>query len=68
MWTAAVGIVAYPGHGIYQSIRTLVRSKAREQITEARQKEGDHLIRSDTYPVDVSFVLAEFEKRLVGGG
>lgn len=43
---AALGLVAYPAHGICKSIHTAVRSSTRKQIAEARLREGTHLVRS----------------------
>ncbi|KAM0429705.1 hypothetical protein ACHAPT_006311 [Fusarium lateritium] len=56
--SAAVGIVAYPGHGIYQSIRTLVHSGARNEIKLARRQEGGYLVA--TQQLDVAMILSEF--------
>ncbi|KAK7414351.1 hypothetical protein QQX98_006793 [Neonectria punicea] len=59
--SAAVGIVAYPGHGIYQSVRTLVKSKTRQQIMSARRQEGDYLVMNPgKVPIDVAFISSEF--------
>ncbi|KAF7545181.1 hypothetical protein G7Z17_g9369 [Cylindrodendrum hubeiense] len=59
--SAAVGIVAYPGHGIYQSVRTLVKSGVRLRIISARRQEGDYLVQNPgNVPIDVPFILSEF--------
>lgn len=59
--SAAVGIVAYPGHGIYQSVRTLVKSGTRQQIMSARRQEGEYLVQNPSnVPIDVPFILSEF--------
>jgi hypothetical protein len=55
---ATLGVVAYPGHGIYQSIRTLVHSGARKAIKLARRQEGEYLI--NTQQLDVPLILSEF--------
>ncbi|KAH6889706.1 hypothetical protein B0T10DRAFT_39116 [Thelonectria olida] len=61
--SAAVGIVAYPGHGIYQSIRSLSKSEVRKQIMGARRQEGEYLVHNPgKVPVNVPFILAEFGK------
>lgn len=58
---AAVGIVAYPSHGIYQSVRTLVKSGTRQQIMSARRQEGEYLVQNpNNVPIDVPFILSEF--------
>ncbi|KAF4464905.1 sterol glucosyltransferase [Fusarium albosuccineum] len=56
--SAALGIVAYPGHGIYQSIRTLVRSGVRNEIKLARRHEGEYLVANQQ--LDVPLILSEF--------
>ncbi|WYZ35207.1 hypothetical protein EsH8_I_001483 [Colletotrichum jinshuiense] len=58
--SAAVGIVAYPGQGIYQSIRTAVKSKTRHSIANARRAEGEYLARNS--PVDIQLVLQRFDE------
>ncbi|KAM5356612.1 hypothetical protein ACJ41O_003258 [Fusarium nematophilum] len=61
--SATLGVVAYPGHGIYQSIRTLVRSGVRNEIKLARRQEGDYLVANPGYvPLDVPFIMNEFGK------
>ncbi|CAM1502690.1 Fc.00g074660.m01.CDS01 [Cosmosporella sp. VM-42] len=66
--SATLGIVAYPSHGIYQSIRTLVKSNMRQQVMNARRVEGTWLVRSNAdVPLDVPYILAEFG-RLVEAG
>lgn len=58
-----MGIVAYPGHGIYQSIRVLVKSDMKKQVANARRGEGEYLSRN-TVTVDVPLVLGEFDRLL----
>ncbi|OLN88212.1 Sterol 3-beta-glucosyltransferase UGT80B1-like protein 1 [Colletotrichum chlorophyti] len=58
--SAAVGIVAYPGQGIYQSIRTAVKSKTRHSIADARRAEGEYLARNGQ--VSVQQVLQRFDE------
>lgn len=41
---AAMGIVAYPGWGIYQSINRSLHTKTRNQIVAARKAEADDVI------------------------
>lgn len=60
-YPAAVGIVAYPGQGIYQSIRTLVRSGARNQIKLARRQEGEYLVANPgNLHLDIPFIMDTF--------
>ncbi|WAO95183.1 Glyco-transf-28 domain-containing protein [Fusarium falciforme] len=56
--SATLGVVAYPGHGIYQSLRTLVHSGARKAIKLARRQEGEYL--TNTQQLDVPLILSEF--------
>ncbi|KAH6658657.1 hypothetical protein BKA67DRAFT_591502 [Truncatella angustata] len=60
--SAALGIVAYPGQGIYQSIRTTVHSHTRQVIAQARREEG--VYRSKNLvdrKAKTSAILAAFE-------
>lgn len=57
---ATLGIVTYPGQGIYQSIRTAVKSKTRQNIAAARQVEGEYLARN--IQVDIHQVLQRFDE------
>ncbi|KAF6836366.1 sterol glucosyltransferase [Colletotrichum musicola] len=58
--SATLGIVAYPGQGIYKSIRTAVKSKTRHSIAAARLREGEYLTRNSQ--VDVQAVLVRFDE------
>jgi hypothetical protein len=40
---AAMGVVAYPGLGIYKSIRHAVHSKTRKEVFAARLADGAYL-------------------------
>lgn len=42
--SAAVGVVAYPGWGIYQSINRSLHTKTRDQIMAARKAEANDII------------------------
>jgi UDP:flavonoid glycosyltransferase YjiC (YdhE family) len=42
--SGAVGLVALPGQGLYQSARTLVRRSTTRAIVEARQREGHYAV------------------------
>lgn len=39
-WTAGIGLVAYPFHGITKSIETAVRSRSRRAVVNARLIDG----------------------------
>lgn len=41
--TAALGLVAYPAHGMMKSLYTATHSKTRKQISQARIQEGKYL-------------------------
>ncbi|KAJ7705308.1 hypothetical protein B0H17DRAFT_664811 [Mycena rosella] len=43
--SAMVGLVAYPGQGIYKSLRAAAHAKTRKQIIAARHAEGEWLVR-----------------------
>lgn len=58
---AALGLVAYPAHGICKSIHTVVRSKTRKQIAKSRHREGHYMIRSRGQGVDRRSVMQAFE-------
>ncbi|KAK3293855.1 uncharacterized protein B0H64DRAFT_433147 [Chaetomium fimeti] len=62
--SAAVGVVAYPGQGIYQSIRSTIRSKTRHDIATARLVEGEYLAGNGS--VDTQWVLLRFDQVLSG--
>ncbi|KAF5518137.1 Sterol 3-beta-glucosyltransferase UGT80B1 [Colletotrichum aenigma] len=57
--SATLGIVAYPGQGIYKSIRTAVHSKTRRNIAAARQAEGEYLASNSNF--EVQAVLHRFD-------
>ncbi|KAI8292449.1 Sterol 3-beta-glucosyltransferase UGT80B1 [Colletotrichum sp. SAR11_57] len=57
--SATLGIVAYPGQGIYKSIRTAVHSKTRRNIAAARQAEGEYLASNSSF--EVQAVLHRFD-------
>ncbi|KAL2879338.1 hypothetical protein SGCOL_005466 [Colletotrichum sp. CLE4] len=58
--SATLGIVTYPTQGIYQSIRTAVKSKTRQSIAAARQVEGEYLARN--IEVDIHQTLQRFDE------
>ncbi|CAG8237173.1 unnamed protein product [Penicillium salamii] len=41
--SAALGLVAYPAHGMMKSLYTVTHSGTRKRITEARKREGKYL-------------------------
>ena len=51
--------MAYPGQGIYKSIRTAVHSKTRRNIAAARQAEGEYLASNSNF--EVQAVLHRFD-------
>ncbi|KAH6720229.1 sterol glucosyltransferase [Leptodontidium sp. MPI-SDFR-AT-0119] len=57
---ATVGLVAYPSQGIYRSIRTAVKSKARKMIEEAKLREGQWMLENGRGN-DCPYVVADFE-------
>ncbi|RDW70562.1 putative sterol glucosyltransferase [Aspergillus mulundensis] len=70
--SAALGLVAYPGHGICKSIHSSVRSKTRKAVVKARQREGEYLAATVTRAsgserIDRGAVLRAFEERKRGG-
>ncbi|KAJ7182617.1 hypothetical protein C8R43DRAFT_1228972 [Mycena crocata] len=42
--SAMLGLVAYPGQGIYKSIRTMAHAKTAKQVMAARHAEGEWLV------------------------
>jgi hypothetical protein len=40
---ALLGLVAYPGQGIYKSTRAAIKSRTRKEIMKARHTEGIYL-------------------------
>lgn len=42
MYTAGIGLVAYPFHGITKSIEAAIRSKSRRDVVNARLIDGYH--------------------------
>ncbi|KAL4798028.1 hypothetical protein BDV19DRAFT_377237 [Aspergillus venezuelensis] len=59
MGSAALGLVAYPGHGICKSLRSSVRSSTRKAVTKARMREGEYLARTEV--IDRGSVIRRFE-------
>lgn len=59
--SAAVGIVAYPGWGIYQSINRSLHTKTRDQIMAARVAEARHEIGRMKDPDVKQRILERFE-------
>ncbi|TEA21368.1 Sterol 3-beta-glucosyltransferase UGT80B1 [Colletotrichum sidae] len=58
--SAGIGVVAYPSHGIYKTIRTAVKSKTRHKIAAARLVEGEYLARNSQ--ANVQAVLHRFDE------
>ncbi|KAJ7740943.1 sterol glucosyltransferase [Mycena maculata] len=46
--SAMLGLFAYPGQGIYKSIRATAHDKTRKSIMQARHEEGEWLLKTDT--------------------
>lgn len=42
--TAALGLVAYPAHGMMKSLYTVTHSKTRKLVIQARIQEGKYLV------------------------
>lgn len=62
--SAAVGVVAYPGWGIYQSIQRSLHTRTRDRIVAARTEEAKHM-RGGTKDPDVERrVLERFDTLL----
>jgi len=62
MISAALGLVAYPAHGMMKSLYTATHSKTRKRIVEARRREGKYLEQhSDKGRVGRQVVLRKFE-------
>jgi hypothetical protein len=58
---AALGLVAYPTHGISTSIQTAIRSKTRQYIDQAGLREGHYLMGLETIKAKHSSVIRAFE-------
>ncbi|CAI7644449.1 unnamed protein product [Penicillium bialowiezense] len=58
--SAAVGLVAYPAHGMMKSMYTATHSKTSKRIIEARVREGKHFSQM-TLKGEESSVLRKFE-------
>ncbi|KAJ1323153.1 sterol 3beta-glucosyltransferase [Microdochium nivale] len=58
--SGALGILTYPAQGVYQSIRTSVKSKTRHSIAAARQVEGEYLARNTS--VNYEAVVQKFDE------
>ncbi|KAL4936541.1 hypothetical protein BDV06DRAFT_227814 [Aspergillus oleicola] len=65
--SAALGLVAYPGHGICKSLRSSVRSSTRKAVTKARMREGEYLARTEV--IDRGSIIRAFEagRTRIGG-
>lgn len=63
--SAAMGVVAYPGWGIYQSIQRSLHTKTRDRITAARAEEAKHVL-SNTKDPDVERRILERFDGLMG--
>lgn len=48
VYTAGIGLIAYPFHGITRSIEAVVRSKSRRTVVKARLIDGRYQTRSGT--------------------
>ncbi|GAB1194330.1 hypothetical protein APSETT444_003574 [Aspergillus pseudonomiae] len=60
--SAALGLVAYPAHGITKSLHTVMRSKTRKQIVQARLQEGQYIARKVAKPeTDHALVMQSFD-------
>jgi hypothetical protein len=59
---AALGLVAYPAHGIMKSLYTATHSKTRKRILQARIQEGKHLAEhSNKGRKDYQKIIQNFE-------
>ncbi|KAL4866899.1 hypothetical protein BDV12DRAFT_187099 [Aspergillus spectabilis] len=61
MGSAALGLVAYPGQGIYKSIHSSMRTKTRKAIVKAMDSEGEYLAVTTGSEVDRGAVIQAFE-------
>jgi hypothetical protein len=59
--SAAMGIVAYPGWGIYQSIQRSLHTKTRDRIVAARTEEAKHTLGHTKDPDAERRVLERFD-------
>lgn len=57
---AALGLVAYPGHGLCKTIHAAIKSKTRKNIVNARHREGRYLVHVDT-EIDREAIIDSFE-------
>ena len=61
-WPAAIGLVAYPAHGITKSLHTVIKSRTRKQIVQARLQEGQYIARKVVKPeIDHALVMQSFD-------
>jgi hypothetical protein len=61
----ALGIVAYPGQGVYKTARAAMHPNTREAIRKARYQEGEFLARNATdSEIDVRTALQRFREVL----
>ncbi|KAL4782156.1 hypothetical protein BJX76DRAFT_349619 [Aspergillus varians] len=62
--SATLGLVAYPGQGIYKTIHTSFKSKTRKEILKARQREAEYLFaKAEHDRMDRGAVIRAFEAK-----
>lgn len=59
--SAALGLVAYPAHGMMKSLYTVTHSKTRKAALQARVKEGKYLAEHSGRRTDYHTILRNFE-------
>ncbi|KAJ5753529.1 uncharacterized protein N7511_007682 [Penicillium nucicola] len=60
--SAALGLVAYPAHGMMKSLYSATHSKTRKHILQARVQEGKYLVEhSNKYRKDYQTIIRNFE-------
>lgn len=62
--SAAMGVVAYPGWGIYQSIQRALHTKTRDRIVAARMEDAKHMLGNTKDPDVERRVLERFDALL----
>ncbi|KAJ7103729.1 sterol glucosyltransferase [Mycena epipterygia] len=63
---AVMGLVAYPGQGIYKSIRAAAHDKTKKKIARSRHEEGEWLLKTDQ-DLRRAGVIAAYDELLVSG-
>ncbi|KAM0331454.1 hypothetical protein ACHAQA_003130 [Verticillium albo-atrum] len=66
--SGVLGLVALPGHGVYQSVRATIKRDTRRKIKEARRMEGSQVVKPngrDGMRINEGQILRTFDKIMV---